>query len=726
MEPSLFIEGRNCWRSTAATYASVVVDCANYYRDLYDSICKAKHSIFVLGWDIDSRIELLRGEDAAGKPYPAVFFDLIQAKAAENPKLMIYLNRWNYSLLFAQERESFSEFRWRSRSPENVHFCLDSAIPNGGCHHQKVIVIDDEVAYCGGMDIALGRWDFRDHHIVNHERVDPGGGLHSHDRVSFGPYHDIQMVVAGPAALSLAELARERWRIAAGYDPVPLRHTHAEGAPASWPESDPPDFRNVPLAVALTVPSLYGAPPVHQAERMYLDLIARAEKFVYIENQFLTFEPVAHALNRRLQERPGLRALLISCDLPHGVMEKKAMWTARARFRDIVESHGVAARVVITTPVSVENGESAPVRIHSKVMIVDDKYLRIGSSNLNTRAMRLDTECDLILEGRDEATRARIARIRTDLIREHTGHDANHIDYLVESAAPIADFLRFKEGSTQHLVRVNDEPFRDEAFAGIARHLADPDKPFIPAELTLPYHDPATRRHWRVYLFSALPPLLMIAGLALMWKYTAVSVYVDPKKLAPILAQLNGSPTATVAVMAVMVVGEFLLFPLVIMNASAAAAFGPALGFAISMVAAMITAALGFGAGRLMGLRLLRLMTGSVVDRVGHYIRRGGILSIAILRTIPVAPYNAVNLGLGISPAGFWHYMAGTFIGIAPGTLVTSVAGHSLAEFWMHPDTGSVALLALAGLCWLVVATIIHFLVRRWQKKYFRRKRRSL
>ncbi len=722
MDPSLFTEGRNCWRATAASCATVVVDCANYYRDLYQSICRARHSIFVLGWDIDSRIELLRGDDVRGRRYPTNFFDLIQAKAAENPQLMIYLNRWNYSLLFAQERESFSEFRWRSRSPENIHFCLDSAIPNGGCHHQKVIVIDDEVAYCGGMDIALGRWDFRDHHAWNARRIDPGGGFHAHDRVSFGPYHDVQLAVAGEAATALAELARERWRVAAGYDPIPLRKPAGVTPPPAWPPADPPDFRDVPSAISLTMPSLLGAPPLRQAERMYIDLVGAAENMIYIENQFLTFEPVAEAINKRLHEKPELRALLVSCDLPHGYMEKKAMWTARAQFRDIIEKGGVADRVAIATPMSVEDGESAPVRIHSKIMIVDDRYLRVGSSNLTTRAMRLDTECDMIIEARDAATRARIADIRNDLIGEHTGLQAQEIAGIVNGGGAVDAFLRFNGNSGHHLIRVNDEQFREEMGSKLARSMADPARPFIPAELTIPHHYPGTRRHWTVWLFSALPAVLLILGLALMWETTSISAYVNPAKLAPLMDRLGTSPGSLLAITGLMFVAEFFLFPLVIINAAAAAAFGPAVGFAMSMAAAMATAALGFGAGKLLGLRWLRLVTGSVVDRVANYIRRGGVLSIVILRTIPVAPFNAVNLGLGISSASFSDYMLGTFLGIAPGTLVTAFTGHSLAQFWRHPDVGSLTLLAMAALCWIMVVTIIHFLVRRWQDMYFMRR----
>ncbi|HYD19169.1 MAG TPA: phospholipase, partial [Patescibacteria group bacterium] len=318
----LFKPGFNCWRTEKADHASVIVDYGNYYRDLHEAISQAKHSIFLLGWDIDSRMELLRGEEAEKNPRPHVFFDLIQQKARENPNLMIYLDRWNYSMFFLKDRESLSEYHWRWSSPPNVHFCLDTIIPYGACHHQKIAVIDDSVAFCGGMDVALGRWDFREHHPHNHLRKDPGGTFTFYKEKHFGPYHDIMISVSGGAARALAELARTRWKLAAGFDAIPLRAPEP-GLPSAWPASDPPDFYNAEVAISLTVPPMYDTPPIRQAEHMYIDLIEEAENFIYMENQFFSHVPLAEALKKRLIEKPNLRVLMMSCFEPQGIMEKK-------------------------------------------------------------------------------------------------------------------------------------------------------------------------------------------------------------------------------------------------------------------------------------------------------------------------------------------------------------------------------------------------------------------
>src|ERR1700761_5041132 len=101
---SIFEPGRNCWRENMATQASLLVDYANYYRAVYESICKARRSVFILGWDIDTRIELVRGADLQKAKCPVTVLELINWKARQNPDIRFYVNKWNYSYFFAQDR----------------------------------------------------------------------------------------------------------------------------------------------------------------------------------------------------------------------------------------------------------------------------------------------------------------------------------------------------------------------------------------------------------------------------------------------------------------------------------------------------------------------------------------------------------------------------------------------------------------------------------------------
>src|SRR5690606_16682181 len=218
-------------------------------------------------------------------------------------------------------------------------------------------------------------------------RVDPGGSYEFHGKHFYDPYHDIQTVVSGPAAQALAQISRERWHIAAGYEAVPMRALGNRTLPSTWPDTDPPDFEDIPTAIARTIPPFAEMGEAYEVEKIYLDQIAQAENFIYIENQYLTRRNIARALNRRLKERPQLRVLLVSSFNPQGFVERMCMWTGRIIFKRILLHGGTGMQASIVYPCSGNKGVVKNVRIHSKLMIVDDRYLHIGSSNLNNRSM---------------------------------------------------------------------------------------------------------------------------------------------------------------------------------------------------------------------------------------------------------------------------------------------------------------------------------------------------
>src|SRR5205085_5257564 len=173
------------------------------------------------------------------------------------------------------------------------------AVPFGASQHQKLVVVDDALAFSGGLDVTQRRWDTSRHDLANPARVDAS---HEPDR----PFHDVQMMVDGEAAHALAKLVRSRWCRAEGSEP-PLAPT---GDP--WPASVAPDFTNVEIGIARTQPRYERQEPVREVEALFLDAIARAERSIYIENQFLTAPLMARSLARRLRERPQLELVAVT------------------------------------------------------------------------------------------------------------------------------------------------------------------------------------------------------------------------------------------------------------------------------------------------------------------------------------------------------------------------------------------------------------------------------
>ncbi|HYD18625.1 MAG TPA: VTT domain-containing protein, partial [Patescibacteria group bacterium] len=376
-------------------------------------------------------------------------------------------------------------------------------------------------------------------------------------------------------------------------------------------------------------------------------------------------------------------------------------------------------QVAMVYSCSTEDGVTKPVRIHSKLMIVDDKYLRIGSTNINRRSMGFDTECDIILTGDDEKIRRKIADVRNDLIREHSGQELDDIEYKVTSGASVQRLLDDVPTSRQHFRPWADEQFRSPAFARLATAIADPVQPFIPSELTLEYKHPSLRRHIGRQVTSTLALMVLIAAFVALWRYTPLAEYATPEKVMPLFESLRQGPAGIWLAILLFTTATFLFFPVTVMIGASAAVFGPVIGLFVSVVGVAATSTLGFMAGKVLGQRVLRMVFGQIGERVREYLNHGGARAIAVLRLIPVAPFNAVNLGLGISGLSFLPYILGTLIGMLPGMVAISWLGHSFMQLWESPDRQAIALAAAGIAGWIAFTLFAQFTLRRWQERHF-------
>ncbi|MBU6448423.1 MAG: phospholipase [Rhodospirillales bacterium] len=401
----LLKEGHNCWRTEPAERFSFIVDAADYFVAARKAMLKARHSIYLIGWDFDARIQLGDCTDDGPRPLG----DFIIWLAERTPTLEIRLLRWDTGAFKAmfRGRTWLTLMRWKFH--RQITLKLDGAHPLAGSHHQKIVVIDDCMAFCGGIDMTLGRWDKRSHLDDDPERVAPDGTL-------LKPWHDATSAFDGAAARAVAELARQRWFAATG-----------EAVPAEvdlhdcWPEGLPPTFQDIRLAIARTIPEMPDREPIFEIEQMYIDLVSRAKKWIYAESQYFASRRVAHAIARRLIEENGPEIVIVNPVSAEGWIEPIAMDSARARLVEALQRVDKYGRFRVYHALT--NGGNE-IYIHAKVTIVDDTYLRLGSSNFNNRSLKLDTECDVILaadESGNEAISDKIIEIMHDLIAEHAG-----------------------------------------------------------------------------------------------------------------------------------------------------------------------------------------------------------------------------------------------------------------------------------------------------------------
>ena len=154
-----------------ASRAAFLVDACAYFSALSEAIRNAEKSILIAGWDIDSRIKL----DPVNSDEK--LYELLNKCVEERPDLHIHVLIWDYPLAYSLDREPMQQLNFPLKTHENIHYQADSALPLGSSHHQKIVVIDDKIAFVGGIDLTAGRWDRPGHPPFEEHRVKPDGSL---------------------------------------------------------------------------------------------------------------------------------------------------------------------------------------------------------------------------------------------------------------------------------------------------------------------------------------------------------------------------------------------------------------------------------------------------------------------------------------------------------------------------------------------------------------------
>lgn len=455
--------GRNCWRVARAGRATVIVDAADYYRIARAAMLKARHRILLIGWDFDARIALERPEEGGqdGETLGSFLLDI----AKRRPGIAIDILKWDVGALkqIWRGRSLLWLARWAAK--KQINFEFDHAHPPACSHHQKIVVIDDCFAVCGGIDMTGSRWDTRAHRDDDPRRVRPGGQ-------PYKPWHDATMIVDGEAAAALAELSRTRWKTATGRDLAPVTE-----ACDVWPEDVAPDFENVEIAIARTRAEYDGNEAVLEIEALFLDMIARAEGFLYAENQYFTSPKIAAAIAERMKEADPPEIVLVNPVTADGWLEQKAMDGARLRLAAAIGAADTHKRFRIYTPKTAAGDD---IYVHAKVSIVDDRMLRVGSANMNNRSLRLDSECDLAIDCALEANAhcaERIGAIRADLMAEHLGVDPAAVVASFKETGSLIATIEALRGEGKTLAPLPMEALDDvEAFIA-DNELLDPEEP---------------------------------------------------------------------------------------------------------------------------------------------------------------------------------------------------------------------------------------------------------
>lgn len=458
------------WRYAKVDRAAVIIDAADYFAAMQAAMLKAKYRVFLIGWDFDTRIHLAEGrrwwQRGWKNTYPARLGGFISWLVRHRPTLEVRILKWSFGLFKFVIRGSmwWDLLRWARH--RRIDFKFDSAHPTGCSHHQKIAILDNRLAVCGGIDITIERWDTREHKEDEPGRKTPRG-------TRYEPWHDASMMMEGEIADAFSELGRDRWERAGGKPLLPVKPR----SESLWPEGLVANFENVEVGIARTRAAHREWDKVEEIEHLFVEHIRRARKFIYAESQYFASRAICEAIVERLHEDDPPEIVVVHPETADGWLEQQAMDHARAELVRCIEEADDHGRFSIWCP---STGET-PIYVHAKIMIVDDEIFRIGSANLNNRSMGLDSECDVFIDcarkGNEHAQDA-IRDIRYSLLAEHCGLDENEVGTLLSrygSMAAMIDHTTTKGG--RNLTRYHP-PDLNEAEETLAKSgLLDPEDP---------------------------------------------------------------------------------------------------------------------------------------------------------------------------------------------------------------------------------------------------------
>ena len=692
----LLVPGRNCWRIERSKRVAFLIDGADYFSAVRAAVAKAKRSVYIVGWDIDSRIRLV--PDGAKDGYPEELGDFLNEVVKRERNLRMHVLSWDFAMVFALDREWLPIYKLDWRTHRRLRFRLDDKHPLGASHHQKIVVVDDTIAFVGGLDLTHCRWDTSEHSCDSAGRCDPDGK-------PYRPYHDVQALVDADAARALGELCRERWERATGERLQPPRAVTTD----AWPSGVVPDITDIDVAIARTDPGYTTGKPVEEIRYLYVDAIGSAQRSMYLENQYFSSSVVGAALAARLKTPDSPDIVVVSRQTEEGWLEERTMGVLRARLHKQLEQADAHDHYRLYYPHIPGLEMPNVLNVHSKVLVVDDDLCSVGSANFSNRSMGFDTECNIAIQsGGDARIRSAIARLRNRLLAEHLGTDPQIVER--EIAQQGGSLVRAIEALRRPGSRTLEpiEPSVSEEIDALvpASAVVDPERPVDPEELVKEFVPARARRPAASRIARIAIALVALAAVAAAWRWTPLRDLIALESLVALARTLQDSPIAPLAVLASYVVAGVLVIPITILIVATGVVFGPWLGGLYAMGGALLSAAVTYSLGRHLGRNTVRQLAGPRLNRITRRLARRGAMAIAVIRLLPIAPFSIVNGVIGASHIRLRDFMIGTAIGMAPGIAITVIFVDRVTA--AVTDPGRRTFVALAAVIAFVVAAAVY------------------
>ena len=701
----ILVPGTTCWKLARARHLSLIQDAGPAFAAIADAMETARESIFIVGWDLDSRTPLrprpgtrqpARGttndREAGGPLEGGALLPLLLECLARQPRLQVFILVWDYSVIYSFEREPRPREQF-GRAHPRLHFALDADHASGASHHQKIVVVDDQLAFAGGIDLTMHRWDDPRHLIHDPHRVDGDGK-------PYDPFHDVHAALAGPAAAALGQLARARWGVRRGRARTPpLAEARTEPA---WPATLARDASDIEIGLARTY-LRDGAPPSKEVEALTLAALGAARRWIYAENQYLTSNAVVRALAARLTEADGPEITVMLPEAETGWKERASMGLLRARALGFLRAKDLHGRLRLVSPRVSSGAEARAINVHAKVLVIDDVLAKVGSANFSNRSMGLDTECDLAVEARDAASTAFVASVRNRLLGEHLDLTADEVAARLAASGSLCHLIDNQVATAAYglvplpdVTEPADAPLDLTVFDGA---VVDPEEPWsLEAFMERAVPVPLRRRLARRWL----RPLGLAIGLLALWalfRRGPLHEFHLGTTALHLASRLAAQPAGPLLAIAAIAIAGALFVPITLLGTTALAVFGAWPGIPVVWIGAVLGATLSHAVGLRWGTRVMRWLPGRVESNLRRLLRERAFWTVVFMRLLPVGNFGALNLLAGAFKIPRRSFVLGNIAGMAPGLLGLGVFVERARAALRHPSPLNVAVaLAVAAL----------------------------
>jgi uncharacterized membrane protein YdjX (TVP38/TMEM64 family) len=336
-------------------------------------------------------------------------------------------------------------------------------------------------------------------------------------------------------------------------------------------------------------------------------------------------------------------------------------------------------------------------------MIVDDEWLRVGSSNLSRRSMAMDTECDATIEARGHPeVMKKIREIRDRLIAEHSGEEPAVIARRIEEAGGIRAALGKPAGGKPYLGEL-EAPEVPESVLSLAAAVGDIEKPMPLDSLVRAFTPDTSGKRAPPGTKLVIVATIIAVVLGLIWRFTPLSQALTLQTAVEWAQAMRNQPLAPLIVILAYTPASIVMFPRWLITMAAVIAFGAWAGFAYAMSGAVLAATASYLAGRMVHRDTVRRLAGRKLNTHSRVLVKRGIVAVTLVRLVPIAPFIVVNLVMGAMRIRPHHFVIGSILGFLPGMLAATVLSDQIAASFgdrtaLNPWTIGAAILAIIAL----------------------------